>query len=400
MAMHIQLVCRPKVAQSWQAPLQASPRGFRISNAFQALAQAEASLRDVPPDVAVVEVTSAQDFDRVQAIAQDLPDLDWVLVGLQPDADALLALMRAGVREVLPGEPDGVSLAQAVERLARKRGGAARPVRRAKVLCFMSCKGGSGATFLAANLAEALSDGGARKVALLDFNLQFGDALLFISSQRAPSHVAEVAANSDRLDGELLRASMLEVSPGLHVLPAPEDPALAAEVGAEHVRAILQTAQADFDYVVVDIGRTLSAVALQALDMADQVYAVLQLTLPFIRDGKRLREVFTSLDYPPTKISWVVNRFEKGGQLTLDDLKKSLKTQQLITVPNHYAVVADSVNQGVPVAKVAPRSPVTQALAEMADHIAHPGIADAAGSAGLKGLLSKVFDRRTSKVTA
>jgi len=193
---------------------------------------------------------------------------------------------------------------------------------------------------------------------------------------------------------------MLEVSPGLHVLPAPEDPALAAEVGAEHVRAILQTAQADFDYVVVDIGRTLSAVALQALDMADQVYAVLQLTLPFIRDGKRLCEVFTSLDYPPTKISWVVNRFEKGGQLTLDDLKRSLKTQQLITVPNHYAVVADSVNQGVPVAKVAPRSPVTQALAEMADHIVHPGIADAAGSAGLKGLLSKVFDRRTSRATA
>ena len=71
-----------------------------------------------------------------------------------------------------------------------------------------------------------------------------------------------------------------------------------------------------FDYVVIDAGRSLSAVTLEALDLADHVYAVLQLTLPFIRDGKRLRDVFRSLDYPPTRSSWIVNRFQKDSQFT------------------------------------------------------------------------------------
>ena len=61
MAMHIQLVCRPQVAQSWQAPLQASPRGFRISNAFQALAQAEARRQELS-----ARVGAAQVEDRVK----------------------------------------------------------------------------------------------------------------------------------------------------------------------------------------------------------------------------------------------------------------------------------------------------------------------------------------------
>lgn len=398
--MQIHIVSHSSQAtQSWRAALGQSPRGFHVTVTESDLSAAEATLRVNPPDVLILECVRQSDFTALQALAQEHPDIDHVIVGEHPEADTLMALMRAGVREVLPGEPTPSAVVAAVERLARKRGNAVRPTRRAKVLCFMSCKGGSGATFLAANTAVALAQGGQHKVALIDFNLQFGDALLFISSQRAPSHVAEVAFNSDRLDGELLRSSLLEVSPGLFALPAPDDPALAAEVTPTHVMSILQTAQAEFDYVVVDLGRSLNAVTLQALDMADQVYAVLQLTLPFIRDGKRLQQVFSSLDYPASKIKWVVNRFQKGGQLSLVDLKKSLGIHELMTVPNHYEVVADSVNQGVPVARIAPRSPVTQALTEMAEAVINVGHAEPA-TVGLRSLLSKVFDMRNGRAPA
>lgn len=396
--MHIHLVCSPTAAQGWQASLRASPRSLHITSAYGSLGEAQAAIKEDVPDILVVEARKPDDFAALQALAQDLPYLDCVIVGLQPDADTLVSLMRAGVREVLPGNPDGVAVAQAVERLARKKGGALRPTRKAKILCFISCKGGSGATFLAANLAVDLAAEGKRKVALFDFNLQFGDALLFISSQQASSNVAEVARNSERLDQELLRASMLEASPGLLVLPAPEDPAAAEDVHAEHVRTLLHTAQNEFDYIVIDLGRTLNAVALQALDMADQVYAVLQLTLPFIRDGKRLQQIFTSLDYPPSKINWIVNRFEAGGQLTLHDLKRTLNIQHLSTIPNHYGVVADSVNQGVPVSRIAPRSPVTLAIHELASSITGQAPVDS-GNAGIKGMLGKFFDKHGNGVS-
>lgn len=387
----------PESVAHWQVALATSPRVYDVTVSNGGMASAEIGLRATPPDVLVLHAVNSADLATLQSLAQDHPDMDCVLLGMQPDPEQLMGLMRAGVREVLPTLPDGAQLTMAIERLARRRGVSLRDTKRGKVLCFMSCKGGSGATFLAANLAVALAEQERARVILIDLNLQFGDALLFISSQTGPSNVAEVAHNSERLDKELLRSSLLEVSPGLFALAAPHDPASGADVQPEQIQTLLQVARSDFDYVVVDIGRTLNGVALQALDMADQVHAVLQLTLPFIRDGKRLQELFRSLDYPPSKIHWVLNRFEKGGQLTLDDLKRSLKTDELITVPNHYGVVADSVNQGVPVSKIAPRSPVTKALAEMADSIRNPDVTEATTS-GLKGLLSKVFDKRGVKV--
>lgn len=397
--MHIHLACSSASAQGWQAALRTSPRGFVISHSAHALSDSRHTIVSEAPDIVIVEARAKEDFDCIVTLTQDLPDAEYIIVGAQPDSDTLLKLMRAGVREVLPGHPDGTTLHQAVERLARKHGASHRAAKKAKILCFISCKGGSGATFLASNVAVALAADGQRRVALLDFNLQFGDALMFISSHQAPSNVAEVAANSERLDRDLLRASMLEACPGLMVLPAPDDPAAAEDVHAEHVRAILHTAQTDFDYIVIDLGRTLNAMALQALDLADQVYAVLQLTLPFIRDGKRLQQIFRSLDYPPSKIGWIVNRFEKGGQLTLEDLKKSLKAETLHTVPNHYSVVADSVNQGIPVSRIAPRSPVTLALASLVHEITNDSPDDTVDS-GWRNLLGKLFDKRTTGVSA
>jgi pilus assembly protein CpaE len=279
--------------------------------------------------------------------------------------------MRVGVREVLPAPTRADAVLAAVQRQARKRpAAAALPQPNAEVLAFVSCKGGSGATFTAANLAYVLAAGGQRRVALIDMNLQFGDALLFLSSEQPGSNVADLARNIQRLDSDLLLSAMVSVAPGLHVLAAPEDPAQASDVLPEHVRAIVELARSLFDIVVIDTGRALSAVTLQALDMSTHVYAVLQLTLPFIRDGKRLRDVFRSLDYPEKKIHWVVNRYEKNSQITLDDLKKTLGITDTITLPNQYEVVAASVNQGVPVAKAAPHSAVARALRDWASSIA------------------------------
>ncbi|MEZ5610216.1 MAG: AAA family ATPase [Rhodocyclaceae bacterium] len=48
----------------------------------------------------------------------------------------------------------------------------------------MSCKGGSGASFLATNLGYALAERSGKRVLLIDLNLQFGDAVLYVSDHR------------------------------------------------------------------------------------------------------------------------------------------------------------------------------------------------------------------------
>jgi pilus assembly protein CpaE len=374
-------------ADAWAQAL-AVERAFDVTTIVRALHDVSVIVNGSRPDLVLVETTTPQDFLTLETLASAHPEIDYVLVGNELSPEFLLRAMRAGVREVLPAPAAAQEVLQTLRRLLRKR----TPVpyvpttQHGSVLALVSCKGGSGATFVAANLAHLLTAGGQRKVALIDMNLQFGDAALFVSSHTPVSHVADVARNIDRLDADLLRSSMAEVAPGLWVLAAPEDPAQAADVLPQHVRQIVELAREMFDFVVIDTGRSISAVTLQALDLSDTVYAVLQLTLPFIRDGKRLRNVFRSLDYPADKIQWIVNRHQKDSQFTVDDLKKTLSIDHVITLPNHYEAVAASVNQGVPVERIAPNSSIAKSLRELADQIAPPPKGKARG-----GWLSGLF---------
>ena len=246
-----------------------------------------------------------------------------------------------------------------MERLQKKT--VAASVARAEVLAFTSCKGGSGASFLAANLACMLADGGAR-VALFDLNLQFGDVHMFVTDDETPHTLSDVMRGMHRLDAGLLKASMLALGPNLSVLAAPCDPSHGLEARPEHVETLLSLARRHFDYIVLDVGRNVDAASVKALDQADRIHAVMQASLPCVRGARQMLDVFRSLEYPARKIELVVNRYERSSDLRIKDIESALGHCAIRTVPNDYAAVAASVNQGMPIAQSAPRSPVTQAL--------------------------------------
>ncbi len=149
-------------------------------------------------------------------------------------------------------------------------------------------------------------------MALFDFNLQFGDALLFLSDQKPAATLSDVARGIHRLDAAFLASSMVSVGPNLSVLAAPEDPAHGMEVKPEHIDTLLKLARNQYDFIVLDVGRNLDAQTIKALDHADMIFPVLQITLPFIRDGKRLLDVFRTLDYPKEKITWWSTALKKA----------------------------------------------------------------------------------------
>lgn len=321
---------------------------------------------DAVPDVLVVDQPRAEEgeLEQLEQIAQMFPRLAFIVLSADLSQDFLLRAMRAGVREVLPAQPAPGLLHGAVERVLEKLGSAGAA--QGKVLAFISCKGGSGSTFLATNLAYALAEGGSRRVALIDMNLQFGDASLFVSDTKPLATLSDVATQIHRLDPSFLASSMVGVLPNYSILAAPSDPAHASDVKPEHIDAILKLARRQYDYVVLDVGRSLDPVSIRALDHADTIYPVLQMTLPYIRDGKRLLTVFRNLDYGKDKVELIVNRHDKNGDIRLKDLEEAFDMPQLRTMPNHYDAAAKSVNQGVPVMRLVPDSPLSGALQQMA----------------------------------
>lgn len=340
------------------------------------------------PDLLIVDLGSevTPDLRTLEPVALLYPAMSIILISPKPTHEFLVQAMRMGVREVVPSRFPEQGLKQAVGRIQQRVSWATEPRAKGKVFAFMACKGGSGATFLATNLAYALANGRESRVLLIDLNLHFGEALLYISDTAPSSTVADVARQIQRLDGTFLESSTVQVLPNFGVLAAPESPEKVVEVKPESVERLLNVAVNHYDYVILDISRSLDAVSIKALDRADMIFPVLQITLPFIRDAKRLIGVFHSLGYSNSKINLIVNRHEKGGEISLDDVDRTLGVPVFKTVPNSYGSVAASINHGIPLLRMAPRDPVAKALQDMAQALAS-GNKQASG--WLRALLSR-----------
>lgn len=323
------------------------------------------------PDVVILDIPhpGTAELGMFEQVLMRHPNLVLLLICDSAQPEFLISAMRVGVRDVLQRPLEREALVAAIRRVTHKVAmtGAAK----AKTLAFIPCKGGSGATFLAANLAYALAVEENRKVALFDLNLQFGDAVLFLSDRIPTTTLADVARGIDRLDASLLAASMVHVTPNLGVLAAPDNPERAMEVLPEHIEAVLNLAATQYDYLILDVGRTLVAASIKALDHADVIFPVLQETLPFIRDAKRLINTLESLGYSRQKIHLLVNRFESGGDIRLDDVERTLEMKVYATIPNSFQAVSASVNQGMPIMKMAKHDDVSKSLCHLAHELVH-----------------------------
>ena len=317
------------------------------------------------PDLMLVDgmCCDPEELTLVEHVTSHHPKVTVILLCATQTPEFLINSMRAGVREVLPSPVTAAALEAAVGRVAAKlKGSASSPT--GKVLAFMPCKGGSGATFLATNLACQLADSGS--VLLIDLNLQFGDALSFVSDAKPASTLADVAHDISRLDASFLVGSTVKIAPNFGILAAPEDLSRAMEVKAEHVDAIVGLAATMYDFVLLDVGRNLNTLAIRALDRAHRIYPVLEASLPAIRNANKLLAVFKSLGYPANKIELIVNRFDKAGEIGLNELRRSLGSATLLTVPDSPKEVNASVNRGVPLAEISRANPVSKCLADMA----------------------------------
>jgi pilus assembly protein CpaE len=321
---------------------------------------------------------------QVEYVTTHHPSIAVILLCSTHSPEFLINSMRAGVREVLPSPVTAPALEAAVARVAAKL--AATPVRKfGKILAFMPCKGGAGATFLATNLGWQLAE--SKSVLLIDLNLQFGDALSFVHDGKPQSTLADVAKNINRLDASLLAASTVKVAPNYSILAAPEDLAHAMEVKPEHIDAIMSLAVTNYDFVLLDVPRSLDTTAIKALDRAWRIFPVLQSGLPDLRNAGKLLEAFKSLGYPQDKIELIINRFDKVSDIGLDQVQRSLGSVRLNTVPNSYREVNASINHGDPLIRAARGNTVARHLVDFAETLS-PRTEEPRG-----GLLGRLFRR-------
>jgi pilus assembly protein CpaE len=62
------------------------------------------------------------------------------------------------------------------------------------------------------------------------------------------------------------------------------------------------------------------------------------------------------------QLTVVVNRYEKDSAILLKDIESALRIDDLVKIPNHYRLTAESVNTGIPLSEVTRKASVVKGL--------------------------------------
>jgi pilus assembly protein CpaE len=316
------------------------------------------------PDLLLVYDHGAEgELETLQRMPADArPEL--LVYGTGDNARAIRLAMRAGARDYLTIPLDRKELVDAVDEVLKLRSSAV-VTENGNLHVFINGKGGSGATFLATNIAHGLAVDG-HKVTLVDLDLQFSGLCRYLD-MTPKQDILEAIRAIDDMDELAAEAFTTRHDSGLRLLASSgERLVMNQEVPPENMLALIDKYRAYNDYVIVDLPRHIDAMNAAILESADRVTVVTQQSFPHLHDTARLLNILrTELHIDGERISVVVNRYSKNLPIMVKDIESALHTDALIRIPNQYRVTSESVNSGVPLSEVDRKSAVTRGLKEI-----------------------------------
>lgn len=320
-------------------------------------------------DVLIIDALTLEDaaLTVIAELCHRHERLTCILVTAETSPQMLIAAMRAGFRDVLAWPLDQRSLGEALLRAEGKRAG--RGEQETRTLSFMSCKGGVGTTLIATNVAHAISTAWRKRVLLIDLNQLYGDAAFFITNEMPASTLPQICGQIERMDLAFLDASLTHVSDTFDILAGAGDPAKASEISADRLEWILGLAIPRYDFVIFDLGQSINQLSILALDRSNEIYLVLEASMPHVRAGRRLQEILASLGYPSERMRLLLNRYSRHAERARTALEEVLAMSPYQVLPEDASVVADALNEGVPVSEIKRNSGVARGLHQLAENI-------------------------------
>ncbi|RKE38755.1 pilus assembly protein CpaE [Paraburkholderia sp. BL23I1N1] len=377
------------------ARLEESGVVYRLRTASCTVRQLRMHAREIRnADLLIVDDVdlSARELGGVEEALACSPALHCMLITPAPSAALLTAATRVGVRHVLSWPLDVYEITAALTHIAAKKSAGVRPsagVRRAgRVVSLASCKGGSGTTLIAVNLAWSLAELSNRRVLLIDLSQQFADASLLMADKPPPATLTDLCSQIDCLDAALLDACVMHAHANLDVLAGAGDPLKAAGVLPGQLEHILALARERYDAVLIDIGQSVNPLTIHALDRSDAICMIVRQNPLYLHGGRRMLDIFKELGYPPSKVRVVVNQYDKDACINLSTLEQTLGAKVAHQLPRDEKQVNEALNRGVPLITSAHDSALAQGICLLADML-WPVIAEPR-----KGMLGRLFATR------
>ena len=275
-------------------------------------------------------------LELVNRLQQDRRTSRVILVALssRENPQEVAALLAAGCSEYMV--KSNQTIQKLLELLPRLLSGEQNiNTKQGKLIAFLSAKGGTGTSSLCANIAMCLaSEKMDKKVAVIDLVLPIGSIAHIVGYTDRLNLVTAAMLGTDQITAAYFKDNLPRVSGWyFHLLAGAPDPESANRLPVDRVGDIFKAILESYDFVFVDLGRSLSRISLPIIKKADVIAMILSTDLATADLTLTVLEYLKAQGVDPQCIFPIQNRAVGLEGLTRLELKERIGLPIGITMP-------------------------------------------------------------------
>jgi CheY-like chemotaxis protein/MinD-like ATPase involved in chromosome partitioning or flagellar assembly len=327
------------------------------------------------PDLVVVDPTlpDLKGEELASKLRQDPRTSNTPLIALSSDPSVvrIKSCMDAGFNEYITKSGQAVSsLNETINRMlgitavTAKAGGL--------LIVFLSAKGGAGTSSLCANLAMNISvNQPEAKIAVLDLVLPIGSIAPIVGFEGQQnivtvSDIPPLEISSDYFSKEMVQMDAWR----FHLLAGSPDPESSNHLNVGRLWDIVAEVKSAYDYVVVDLGRSLSKISLPLIQHADLITLVVSTDVGAVNMTKTLLEYLKNKGARDGGIYTILNRSAGLEGVSKPEAEKLLGITINASVPYLGSNLALSNNMHQPYSLKFPKETASFIFADVSREIA------------------------------
>lgn len=285
------------------------------------------------------------------------------------DSQILRAAMHAGARDYLlqPIDPD--SLVNVVRSFLTESKNSKQHTA-GKVTAIISANSNSEAAFIAGNLAQITTGLGENNTAIIDLDLQFSGLPLMLDTVLEHS-LLQALEVSETLDEIAIDAYLARHDSGLKIMGSLVDEiALPGEVSVDKVRHIIGITAGSSENVFINLPKSIDPLNSQVMEDADNIIVCVDQSFSCLNYSKGLLNVlFNELDIPRSKITVLINHYQKKNKIGQKDIEKALGIKSSVLLPFDQEHVHAAERYSLLLGDSASQSQATRHLKQLAEQL-------------------------------
>lgn len=316
------------------------------------------------PDMSVMELIER--LQRNPAIA----DIPCVVLSSHSDPDEMRACLQAGCAEYyVKSGMVMMTLVDAIPRLLVEGRRLRKKREKGFLFTFLSAKGGTGTSSLCANIGMNMASQLTQStIAIADLVLPMGSIAPLVGVSDSEFNLVSLADKiEDDITSDFLTQNLIIPAHWqFHLLPGAPDPETAINLQVGHIPKIVNSLRLSYDYVLVDLGRSLSKISLPVIQDADLVVLILSTDLSTVNHTKKLWHYLKGQGIARDRVFPILNRAVGLEGLTKAEAEKILDLEIKMTMPYLMGNFTLANNQNTPISVKFPTDTATIILKQIA----------------------------------